>query len=45
MARVRRPAAEWAALIDEWHKSQYVGQRPLAKGYATRPTCNVQGRC
>src|SRR5947209_35975 len=21
MARVRRPAAEWAALIDEWHKS------------------------
>jgi hypothetical protein len=21
MARVRRPAAEWAALIDEWHDS------------------------
>ena len=21
MARVRRPAAEWAALIDEWHES------------------------
>jgi hypothetical protein len=21
MARARRPAAEWAALIDEWHKS------------------------
>lgn len=21
MARVRRPAAEWAALIDQWHKS------------------------
>jgi hypothetical protein len=21
MARVRRPAAEWAALIEEWHKS------------------------
>jgi hypothetical protein len=21
MARIRRPAAEWAALIDEWHES------------------------
>jgi class 3 adenylate cyclase/tetratricopeptide (TPR) repeat protein len=24
---------------------RYVGQRPLAKGYATRPTYNVQRRC
>src|SRR5215208_6664129 len=37
MARVRRPAAEWAALIDEWHKSglslpAFCQQRGLNSG-------------